>query len=201
MPQRQVDRDKKEEQLNKQMKFVDPLTGKVEDKANLIKLRSAIRQVWMRHPTKLTLIMRSAVLVQDVPVEDRPKNLSKAAKWLYQCTITKTWHLLKDMECDHIKGENSLRCYGDLESFSKSILDVGWEDLQLLSKEAHEILTYAERWGLTFEQARGEKEVIAVAKLTAPRQRKWLTARKIKPASNKDGRVVQIREYLNKNRG
>lgn len=185
-----ADLKKRQDKLDSYLKVLDE-DGRAREKALLGEVRSAVRKAWMFHPTKMSLLYKNTV--PDTDTKSR-------TKWLFPCNICGGLFKGADVQVDHIKGEHSLLCYEDIPHFAKSVLGVSWADLQILCKEDHEIKTYAERWGLTFEQARGEKEVIAVAKLTAPRQRKWLTARKIKPASNKDGRVVQIREYLNRKR-
>ena len=44
------------------------------------------------------------------------------------------------------------------------------EDLQLVSKEAHAVKSYADKQGITFEEALLEKKVIAFKKLSVTEQ-------------------------------
>lgn len=163
--------------------------GRASEKQLLSDLRSAIRAIWMRHPTKLSLLYKNTV------VDDDPKSRTK---WLFPCNICKGLFKGADIQCDHKLGENSLLSFSDIEGFAKSILGVSWDDLQLLCVECHSYRTYAERYGVSFEQAKKEKEVIAITKLSAPQQRKWLKEAGVIPASNLEGRTEQIRDILTK---
>ena len=189
---------KKKQQLDKQLKLVCNETGKPREKDIVAVVRSAVRKAWMRAPTKLSLLMKSAVHVSDVPPQLRPKRLTANSKWLYKCELEGTYHIASDIEVDHKVGEHSLKCYDDMVSFTKGILDVSWDDLSVVSKEAHAIKTYSERYGVSYEEAKALKDVIAVTKLTAVKQKKWLTDRGVKPASNQEGRTKQITGVLNK---
>ena len=187
---------KKKAQLDKQMKFVDSETGKPREKDIVAVVRSAVRQAWMRSPVKLTLLMKSAVHVDDVPKHLHPKKLTKNSKWLYQCKIGGDWHIGSNIVCDHVVGEHSCKDYDDFKGFCESILDVGWKDLQLCCKSCHDVKTYSERYGVSMEEAKSLKEVIAITKLPVVKQRKWLTERGVKPASNQEKRTEQIKQLL-----
>ena len=91
-----------------------------------------------------------------------------------------------------------LKSYEDMVSFTKAILDVSWDDLRILCTECHSIATYSERYGVSMEEAKSLKEVIAITKLPVAKQRKWLTERGVKPASNQEKRTEQIKQLLNK---
>lgn len=193
---KQLDIKRKKIQLDKQLKSICNETGKPREKDIVAVVRSAVRRAWMRSPTKLSLLAKSAIHVDDVPKHLLPKRLSKNTKWLYECNIEGTYHIGSDVEVDHIKGEHSLKSYDDMVGFTKSILDVGWGDLQILSKEAHACLTYAERYGLTYDEAKQEKEVIAIINSGVVKQKEWLKKNGVTPASTIDKRRDQIREVL-----
>lgn len=185
------DLSKRKSRLEALTKSLDD-NGRVSDKKLLSDLRGAIRQVWRFHPTKLSLLLKNTIVDNDP---------NTRTKWLHECSMCANLFKGSDIEVDHIKGENSLLSFEDLETFAKSIIGVGWDDLQLLCKPCHEIKSYQERYNLTFEEAKKEKAVIAITKLTAGKQKKWLTDNGVKkPASNLEGRTKQIREVL-KNRG
>lgn len=186
----------KKAQLAKQLAKVCPETGRPREKDVLSVVRSAVRKSWMRHPAKLSLLMKNAIHVTDVPKDQLPPKLNARTKWLYKCNIEGTYHIGSDVEVDHIKGEHSLKSYDDMVGFTRSILDVGWSDLQILSKEAHACLTYAERYGLTYDEAKQEKEVIAIINSGVVKQKEWLKKNGVTPASTIDKRRDQIREVL-----
>jgi len=183
-----ADLDKRKKSLDGFLKKLDK-DGRASEKQLLSDLRSAIKAIWMRHPTKLSLLYKNTV------VDDDPKSRTK---WLFPCNICKGLFKGADIQCDHKIGENSLLSFSDIEVFAKSILGVSWDDLQLLCVECHSYKTYSERYGVSFEQAKALKDVIAVTKLTAAKQKKWLSERGVKPASNQNGRTKQITDVLNK---
>jgi len=195
---KQDDIRKKQEQLAKQLKNICNETGRPREKDVVAVVRSAVRKAWMRAPTKLSLLMMNAVHVEDVPEELRPPKLTKNTKWLYKCAIEGTYHIGSQVEVDHIRGENSLKGYEDMVDFTRSILDVGWSDLRILSKEAHAIVTYAERYDLTYEQAKKEKEVIAIMNSGVVKQKAFLKKHGVTPASTIDKRREQIRDIVTK---
>ena len=59
---------------------------------------------------------------------------------------------------------HSLRSIDDIQSFVESILLVTFDDLQLVSKDAHKIKSYAEKHNMTFAEAKVHKEVIEICK-------------------------------------
>ena len=195
---KQDDIRKKQEQLAKQLKNICNETGRPREKDVIAVVRSAVRKAWMRAPTKLSLLMMNAVHVDDVPEELRPPKLTKNTKWLYKCAIEGTYHIGSQVEVDHRLGENSLKGYEDMVDFTRSILDVCWSDLRVLSKEAHAIVTYAERYGLTYEQAKKEKEVIAIMNSGVVKQKAFLKKHGVTPASTIDKRREQIRDIVTK---
>ena len=194
---KQADIKKKKEQLEKQLKKICNETGRPREKDIVAVVRSAVRRAWMRCPTKLSLLAMSAVHVDDVPKHLLPKRLTKNTKWLYQCGIEGTYHIGSDVEVDHVEGEHSLKSYDDMVGFTKSILDVSWSDLRILSKQAHAIVTYAERYGMTYDEAKREKGVIAIINSGVAKQKEFLKKNGVTPASTIDKRREQIREVIN----
>lgn len=186
-----------QQRLDKNLKKVDPTTGRPKESDVVGVVRSAVRKSWMRAPSKLSFIQQRAVHVEDVPLKDRPPKLSKISKWLYKCEMCLYYHIAKNMEVHHREGEHSLKHYHQMEGFTRSILDVGWEDLSLLCVPCHSVITYSERYGVTLEQAKKEKAVIGVMNTKAKGQRAFLIKHKVKPDSNEAKRREQIRRVIN----
>ena len=80
------------------------------------------------------------------------------------------------MQVDHKEGHVSLRDWDDLPNFILHLVgsEERFADFQLVEKEAHKIKSYAERMGISFEEAMLEKEVIAFKKLKANVQKEIL---------------------------
>lgn len=187
---------KKKQQLAKQLKNVCNKTGKPREKDIVAVVRGAVRKAWMRSPTKLSLLAKSAIHVSDIPKERLPKGLTKVSKWLYECSMCKDYFIPSKIQCDHIGGENSLKTYDDMLRFTRSILDVGWEDLQLLCVECHSYKTYSERYNVSIEQAKREKEVIAIINGGVAKQKSFIKKHEVTPATTIVKRRDQIRAII-----
>lgn len=185
----------REAQIKKYTKPLDK-DGRASVNSLLTVIRSSVRKAWMRHPTKISLLHKHKEYVGDVFESERPKGVTANAKWLYKCEMCNNYFLAKDIEVDHIKGEHSLNSLDDMRRFVQTVLGVSWKDLQVLDKECHEIKTYAERYGMTLDEAKKEKKVIEVMKEKALYQREWLKERGIAPASNEEGRREQVRKSI-----
>lgn len=155
-------------------------------------LQSAIRSVWSKHPSKLSLIQsrRIALKVGD----------SKKPIFHIQCYHCKKLYKLKEIEVNHKVQVGGLLKLGDLHRFVDNLLLVQPEDLELLCKDCHSIITYMERYGVSRRDAVIEKKCIAFAKLTDEEQIAKCNLAKIEPVpKTKIGRKNAVREYLRKN--
>jgi len=123
-------------------------------------LRGGLRRyLWSKNPVKLEFIKQNRIKIPN----PNPKGKVKEV-WGGVCALTGKTHVIGDMEVDHISGNHSLKTLDDLVPFVKGIVMVTLEDLQLVSKEAHKIKSYAEKQGISFEEAKIEKEVIELIK-------------------------------------
>lgn len=120
-------------------------------------VRSGIRKsLWNRYPVK-TIFMK-ANRVRGI----NPKTGKEC--WGGFCYLTGEFFAQADLELDHRQGGHSLKTLDDASNFLKGMLYVDFDDLAFVSKEAHKIKSYAERMGITFEEAKAEKRVIALMK-------------------------------------
>lgn len=151
-------RKKKEEQFKKGLDE----KGKMSDKKLCTQIRSAVRQAWMKHDTKL------AYLYEKTYPDTNPKTRTK---WLVDCEMCHTPTKISAIQVDHLSGEHSLLTLEDVVPFAKSILGVGFEDLQCVCVPCHEAKTYSERYSMSLEEAFKEKEVISKLKQTVAKQK------------------------------
>lgn len=157
-------------------------------------LQSALRSVWAKHPSKLTLLQQKRFTLM--------MKVGKANKPIFhvQCEHCKQAVRLKDIECNHKNTVGGLSDLKDLDRFVKNLLLVQPSDLELLCHECHGIITYMERYGVTRREAIIEKKVIAFSKLKDSEQIAKCNQAKISPApKTKIGRKNAVREYLRKN--
>jgi hypothetical protein len=155
---------KRQQKLDKLLRSLNE-DGSMPESKVCTQLRSAIRKVWFMHDVKVSYILKNSY----PDMEDGTRT-----KWLIDCECCGKPFKTSDIEVDHINGENSLKTLDDLVDFAKSILGVSHEDLRVLCSECHAAITYAARYGVTFEQAIKEKVVISKIKQTVVIQKKEL---------------------------
>ena len=165
--------------------------GSMSEAKLCTQLRSAIRQVWMKHPTKLSYIYDNTIPDMDD---------STRTKWLIKCQCCQNMYKLSDIEVNHKSGENPLKTLDDILPFAQSILGVTHNDLEIVCKSCHAAITYSERYGVTLEEAFKEKEVITKLKQTAKQQVAELRIAGFKPSEikNADLRRECYRKLLTK---
>jgi hypothetical protein len=162
---------------------------KVPEKQIISAIRSAIRKVWMRFPSKLHFLQTRAIL---------DTNPDTRTKWLYRCEKCQGLFKQADVNVDHRKGENPCAKLEDVASYAQALLGVGPEDLQLLCLECHANKTHAERYNLSEEDAKIDRQVIAIEKTKTAGVVAWLQERGITPGKNAKERKRQLAEQLRK---
>lgn len=98
-----------------------------------------------------------------------------------QCNLCKKWYPAYAMEVDHKQAGKSLKSLDDIKDKIVRMLYVDPEhDLQYLCKPCHKIKSYADKFDISFEDAKLEKEAIAIEKShpTAKAMKKWLLQHK-----------------------
>lgn len=150
-------------------------------------VRKAIDAAWMTAANKL-------VLLEDRVIPDM--NPNTRTKWLIKCDHCGNLFKLTDVQVDHIVGEFPCTEPEHFFGYIMSRLDVGFDDLQVLCIEDHQIKTLAERNGISFEEARIEKQVIAICKGSTSSVKAFLSERGITPAGNAEQRKKQVREAI-----
>ena len=149
-------------------------------------LRGKLRQaLWNRWPGKIEFKKEMAFLP--------PEGYTGRAKKLGKCALTGEVDAISKMQVDHIVGNVSLRDWEDVLPFILHLC-ASKENMQLVAVEAHKIKSFAEKKGISFEQAVIEKEAIAICK--AKQDVDWLKERGIKPDKNGLKRRGQIIKAL-----
>lgn len=157
-------------------------------------VRGGIRGgLWKRHPVKLEFIKRN----KEMLVNTNPRSMKRFPFVAGgRCALCNEMHSMSEIEVDHKTGNSSLRSMNDVRSFIESMILVSFDDLQLVCKPCHKIKTLAERMGVTLEEAKVEKQVIAICKGSVSSVQAFLLERGITPASNGEKRRNQVREAL-----
>lgn len=124
-------------------------------------IRGGIRKaLWNRHPVKLNFIKNNRIRIPNPNPRGRVDEV-----WGAECALTGEIAVISEMEVDHRTGGHSLKTLDDLNSFISGIVLITEDDLQFVTKKAHKIKSHSERKDVTFEEARIEKEIIAITKL------------------------------------
>ena len=155
-------------------------------------VRGVLRKGWSRHPVKLEFIKKFR---KKVPNPNPNGRVSEV--WGMQCNHCKgdfampiakktKDKILKDfgvkvvcIEINHKNAASSLKCKEDLEGFAGRLLYVNFDDLEPLCKECHDVYTYMERHGGTFEEVVDIKKVIEFGKLPVGEQKSQLRLQSI----------------------
>ena len=138
--------------------------------------RSFVRFAWSKSIFRLDFLNKHSKKIKN----DNPRSAKRFPYVTkYECNICKGLFSSNAIELDHVKDENSMRTLEDATTFFKSIELQSYEDLQILCKDnrktvkgkkittyfgCHGIKTYASRYGVSFEQARIEKQFIQIKK-------------------------------------
>ncbi|URC15304.1 endonuclease [Paraglaciecola Antarctic GD virus 1] len=181
---------KKEDIKNSLIEKISAGGGKLSDKQMCQILRSNVRKTWMQSPTRLLKLEMARIADMDPTTR---------TKWKCECEHCNELFKMDEVEVDHIKGEHALSTLSEIEKFARSILDVTLDDLQVFCKPCHEIKTYAERYGMTFEEAKLAKVVIRWVKMIPVDAQKLLLlgyGYDLAAVSNAANRKKSYRNYL-----
>lgn len=118
-------------------------------------LRGQIRLTWSRFPAKLK--WKSAQMVSP------PKDYTGRAKKLGKCNYCGLFHAASSLEVDHIEQAGVCNSWETAAQFLRRLLDCN-ENWCLACKPCHKIKSYAEKEGISFEEARLQKRVIEFCK-------------------------------------
>lgn len=166
------------------------------ESAYLSFIRGGIRRhLWSKNPIKLEFEKDVAVQIPN----DNPRSMKRFPTVAGgQCEICKGLFKKTDMEVDHRTGEYSLRTISDIQTFVEGIVLVRKEDLAHLCKPCHGVKTHAERYGMTFDDAKADKLAIEWDKKKVKQVVDFLTKSGIIPASTKGARRKQLFEHFKK---
>lgn len=145
----------------------------ISEKEVLAFWRSGVRQLWGNSVFKQSFMNSKSMLVENTNSRSN-KRFPKVRK--YKCEICGGYFGSNEVELDHIESENSLKSFSDVNSFIKTIMFTSPDKLQVLCKDkrkkgvgviytgCHSIKTFSERYGVSFERAKLEKEFIKIKK-------------------------------------
>ncbi len=98
---------------------------------------------------------------------------NKRKKWLYKCANCLELFDGKQVAIDHVQPCGTLKSKEDIATFVENLF-CEVDNLQVLCSTCHDIKTLSERKGITEEEAKIDKQVIAFKKLSVNEQKKCL---------------------------
>lgn len=157
-------------------------------------IRGGIRRhLWSKNPIKLEFMKENRVSIPNT----NPKSMKRFPTVAGgRCECCGGLFKQTELEVDHRTGEHSLKSLDDLQAFVEGIVLVRKSDLALLCKPCHKIKTYAERYGLTIEEAGPIKQAIEFEKKGVKKVVDFIKESGIMPASTKDKRRDQLIEIF-----
>lgn len=155
-------------------------------------VRGGIRRgLWEKHPVKLEF-MKSQTFPM---VNTNPRSMKRFPTVAgVHCAICRGEFRASDCQVDHIHGNHPLRNMDDLRQFVEAMIMVKASDLQMVCKPCHEVKSYSERKGISFEHAKAIKEAILIC--SKKQDKVFLTERGITPASSAPKRRLQVEQVL-----
>lgn len=117
--------------------------------------------------------------------------------WGAQCSICKKDFPLRQIQVDHIVEETAkLTELEHIQQCVEKLLLVTEEDLRIVCKGCHSIVSHAQKVGCSFEEAVILKQLIAFNKLTAEQQAKELRKMKLPVDKLKKDRQHTYEQYV-----
>ena len=139
----------------------------ISDKEVLSSVRTMIRSCWGDSVFKTEFLKRNSELI----VNENPRSKKRYPMVRrYRCAICGELFGSTEIELDHLDSENTLTSYEHINDFMTNIVLTSPDKLQVLCKDkkskklgvtrfgCHQLKTYSERYNVTFEEAKAEKE-------------------------------------------
>lgn len=135
-------------------------------------LRGQIRQIWSAYPVRTE--WKNSMLRPVTPEERKQKIFHPSTKKVGQCVFCQEWFAGSKLEVDHIEETDGCYSFETAEKFLWRMAAEPTENMALVCKPCHKVKSYAERQGISFEEARVQKAVIAKEKELGKRAKKFL---------------------------
>lgn len=131
-------------------------------------LRGAIRRIWADYPLRKQWKKNSLRPV--TKQEKLDKVYHPSTKNVGQCVNCLEWMAGSKLECDHKLPSNGCRSLEEAKEFLLYCGATTSDMFQLSCKPCHKIKTLSEKLGITFNEAKIEKEAITFSKLSIGEQ-------------------------------
>tara|TARA_R110002167_G_C12643272_1_gene648553 strand:- start:335 stop:883 length:549 start_codon:yes stop_codon:yes gene_type:complete len=151
-------------------------------------VRGQLRRGWTRHPVKNLLIQNNRF---------KKDNGKGRLTWHLDCSKCKKATPQTKIQIDHIHPAGSLKTTEDIGKFVERLYFVTFDTIRPLCIPCHEVVTLAERKGMTFDEAKVEKEVINIMKKSVVNLKMWLSKHNLEYLTPKPSNIDQVRRIIN----
>lgn len=173
----------------------DPLTI-WKTKANYFTwLRGNLRRIWSDNP--LRKVWKAKTLRPVTKDEKDRRVFHPSTKNVGQCYLCNKWMAGSKLECDHLIPSNGCYSFDTAQEFLWHCAASAPKNWALACSPCHKIKSYADKQGISYEEAKVTKEAIEIIK--KKEDRTFLESKGITPAGNAKGRREQIINYLRGN--
>lgn len=124
-------------------------------------IRGGLRSgLWAKNPIKLKFIKENRERIPNPNPRGRVETV-----WGGKCNVCDKLFAQSALQVDHVRSDfNKLSSLDGLQEYITSMALVTKDELQLVCKPCHGIISHSQRKGITFEEAKIEKEIIALCK-------------------------------------
>lgn len=125
-------------------------------------IRGVLRKGWKNHPVKIEYLNSRKKRIKNT----NPKSVKTHPEvWGYECEECNKDFKADNIEVDHAGAiQGRFTCMDDIQGYAEHLFLVDFDSLETVCKPCHTIRTYAQKMGITFEEAAIEKEVINICK-------------------------------------
>ena len=141
-------------------------------------LRSQVRRMWTRHPIKTTYVKNRRIPKSEV-AKAITSQFSANTKFFCACEMCGKMSPQSHMEVDHKLGGKGFKNYKEFLVWQKTMLFLGYEDIQHLCTPCHSDVSLSQKLGCTLEDVPFHRDRIAFGKLKAAPQKAKLAKLKL----------------------
>lgn len=155
-------------------------------------LRGWLRRIWADNPLKAE--WKKSKLRPVTGEERAARVFHPATKQVAQCYLCNQWFAGSKLEVDHIVPSEGCYDFNTAEKFLWHCAASDPDNWALACQPCHKIKSYADREGVTFDEAKAIKQAISVE--NSKKVNEFLKQKGITPASNAKLRRKQLVEYF-----
>lgn len=124
-------------------------------------IRGGLRRgLWEKSPIKLKFIKENRERIPNPNPRGRVDTV-----WGGRCNVCSNLFAQQALQVDHIRSDfNKLSSLDGLQEYIENMALVSKDELQLVCKPCHGVISHSQRKGITFEEAKIEKEIITLCK-------------------------------------